>query len=109
MNVEFGFLACMVLLASPIIDEIHAYDAYMSRPSIVRLLRWCAVPEGSREFSLRDSVCRPAKAMTLAYVPEQACGGRSSRCRPVSAHHVAEPVCLSHSLRAEASSTRRLL
>jgi len=42
MNVKFGFLRLYGLSGRVlVIDELHAYDAYMSA-IIVRLLNWCS-------------------------------------------------------------------
>lgn len=75
MNVKFGFLRLYGLKKRAlVIDEIHAYDAYMSA-IIERLLTWCAtlgVPVVLLSATLASSQRR---AMVLAYggeLPEAA-------------------------------------
>jgi len=109
MNVKFGFLRLYGLVGRVlVIDEIHAYDAYMSA-IIVRLLRWCACLRVPVILLSATLSAAQRRAMTLAY--GAAAGnaeGVAADAAPYPLITVAEPGVPVHSLRAEASSTRRL-
>lgn len=105
MNVKFGFLRLFGLADRVlVIDELHAYDAYMSE-IIVRLLQWCAcldIPVILLSATLSSS---QRTAMIEAYGALPRVAGADS---PYPLITVAEKKQKAREVAADASATRTL-
>lgn len=105
MNVKFGFLRLYGLAGRVlVIDEVHAYDAYMSA-IIARLLQWCAhlkIPvvllSATLSFSQRAAMIEAYGVIDSGPGPEA----------PYPLITVAETGKKVRTLEAKASSTRKL-
>ena len=105
MNVKFGFLRLYGLANRVlVIDEVHAYDAYMSA-IIARLLQWCACLKIPVILLSATLSSKQREAMLEAY---GATGGDPGPDAPYPLVTVAEPGKEAWTIRAKASSSRRL-
>jgi len=105
MNVKFGFLRLFGLADRVlVIDEVHAYDAYMSA-IIGRLLQWCACLKIPIVMLSATLSARQRAAMIEAY---GATGGDPGPNAPYPLITVAEPEKMARTIETAASSTRML-
>lgn len=105
MNVKFGFLRLYGLADRVlVIDEVHAYDAYMSA-IIRRLLNWCACLEIPVILLSATLSARQKQAMIEAY---GATGGDPEPNAPYPLITVAVPQKKAWTIEAAASSDRTL-
>ncbi len=105
MNVKFGFLRLFGLADRVlVIDEVHAYDAYMSA-IIARLLQWCACLKIPVVLLSATLSAGQRSAMIAAY---GATGGDPGPDAPYPLITVAEPEKKAWSIPAQASLQRTL-
>ena len=105
MHVKFGFLRLYGLADRVlVIDEVHAYDAYMSAV-IARLLQWCACLKIPVVLLSATLSARQRTAMIEAY---GATGGDPEPNAAYPLITVAEPGKQIKPIQAKASSTRTL-
>lgn len=105
MNVKFGFLRLYGLADRVlVIDEVHAYDAYMSA-IICRLLNWCACLKIPVILLSATLSAKQRAAMIEAY---GATGGDPGQSAPYPLITVVEPNKQAWTLEAKASSDRVL-
>lgn len=105
MNVKFGFLRLYGLADRVlVIDEVHAYDAYMSA-IIARLLQWCACLKIPVVLLSATLSAKQRAAMIEAY---GATGGDPGPDAPYPLITVAELGKETWTLQANASSSRTL-
>ncbi|MFZ4508747.1 MAG: CRISPR-associated helicase Cas3' [Fimbriimonas sp.] len=105
MHVKFGFLRLFGLADRVlVIDEVHAYDAYMSA-IICRLLQWCACLRIPVVLLSATLSARQRAAMIEAY---GAVGGDAGPAAPYPLITVAEAGKEARGIRAVASSSREL-
>ena len=105
MNVKFGFLRLYGLSGRVlVIDEVHAYDAYMSA-IIARLLQWCACMKIPVILLSATLSSHQRAAMIEAY---GATGGDPGPNAPYPLLSVAEPGKDAETFATEASSQRTL-
>ncbi len=105
MNVKFGFLRLYGLADRVlVIDEVHAYDAYMSA-IIARLLQWCACLKIPVILLSATLSSKQRAAMIEAY---GATGGDAGPQAPYPLISVAEPGKEARPIKADASSSRSL-
>lgn len=105
MNVKFGFLRLFGLSDRVlVIDEVHAYDAYMSA-IIGRLLQWCACLKIPVILLSATLSARQRAAMIEAY---GATGGDPGPEAPYPLITVAEPGKETRTINTLASSSRTL-
>lgn len=105
MNVKFGFLRLYGLSGRVlVIDEVHAYDAYMSA-IIARLLQWCACMKIPVILLSATLSSHQRAAMIEAY---GATGGDPGPNAPYPLITVAEPGKDAETFATEASSQRIL-
>lgn len=105
MNVKFGFLRLYGLADRVlVIDEVHAYDAYMSA-IICRLLQWCACLNIPVILLSATLSATQRAAMIEAY---EATGGDPGPDAPYPLISVAEPGKDTWTIGAAASSSRTL-
>ncbi len=105
MNVKFGFLRLYGLADRVlVIDEVHAYDAYMTA-IISRLLQWCACLKIPVVLLSATLSAGQRTAMIEAY---GATGGDPGPEAPYPLITVAEPGKDARTITAKASSTRTL-
>jgi len=105
MNVKFGFLRLYGLADRVlVIDEVHAYDAYMSA-IIARLLQWCACLRIPVVLLSATLSAGQRAAMLEAY---GALNGAPEPTAPYPLITLAEPGKAAQSIHTEASSNRDL-
>lgn len=105
MNVKFGFLRLYGLADRVLVlDEVHAYDAYMSA-IICRLLNWCACLKIPVVMLSATLSAKQREAMLEAY---GATGGDPGPDAPYPLITVAELGKEAWTIRADASSSRTL-
>ncbi|MBI2910040.1 MAG: CRISPR-associated helicase Cas3' [Chloroflexi bacterium] len=105
MNVKFGFLRLYGLADRVlVIDEVHAYDAYMSA-IIARLLQWCACLKIPVILLSATLSARQRSAMTEAY---GGTGGDPGPDAPYPLITVAQAGKEAWTIKANASSSRML-
>jgi len=105
MNVKFGFLRLYGLADRVlVIDEVHAYDAYMSA-IIARLLQWCACLKIPVVLLSATLSAKQRAAMIEAY---GATGGDPGPDAPYPLITVAEAGKEARTIKANALSIRRL-
>ena len=105
MNVKFGFLRLYGLADRVlVIDEVHAYDAYMSA-IIARLLQWCACLKIPVVLLSATLSAKQRGEMVEAY---GAVGDESGLSAPYPLVTVAEPGKKAWTIMPSASSSRTL-
>ncbi len=105
MHVKFGFLRLFGLADRVlVIDEVHAYDAYMSA-IICRLLQWCACLKIPVVLLSATLSAKQRAAMIEAY---GATGGDPGLKAPYPLITIAQPGQSATAIEADASSTRIL-
>lgn len=105
MNVKFGFLRLYGLADRVLVlDEVHAYDAYMSA-IICRLLNWCACLKIPVVMLSATLSAKQREAMLEAY---GATGGDPGPDAPYPLITVAEVGKEAWTIKADASSSRTL-
>jgi len=108
MNAKFGFLRLYGLKNKVlVIDEVHAYDAYMSA-IICRLLQWCSCLEISVILLSATLSSRQRGEMIEAYGAYGASGGSSGKEAPYPLVTVAESGKEARCYSTEASMTKKL-
>lgn len=106
MNVKFGFLRLYGLTDRVlIIDEVHAYDSYMIA-IISRLLEWCSCLKIPVILLSATLSAKQRAEMIEAYGAKAGNPGRNAMPYPLIT--VAEPGKEEWSIRADASSSRKL-
>lgn len=105
MHVKFGFLRLFGLTSRVlVIDEVHAYDAYMSA-IIARLLQWCACLKIPVLMLSATLSARQRATMLEAY---GATGGDPGPDAPYPLITIATPGSEATTITAEASASRTL-